>query len=183
MNNTKQSWPDAPKVADALIAAELNKLSMKEREQVFYDIHGVSEVPDEETTFIEKNLAQLDEEIAFLVAHDKASTVVYDQAARQDSNFVWDRKLRLTFLRCENFDPKRSAQRLIKFFDEKLKLFGPEKLTKTITLEDLGQAGRACLESGILQTLPLRDRAGRAVFLWCTALKLDSTIEDRVRNL
>ena len=109
--------------------------------------------------------------------------MAYDQAMRQNSSYVKDRKLRLTFLRCENFDPKRSAQRLMRFFDEKLKLFGPEKLTKNIHLEDLGQGGRTCLESGILQTLPLRDRAGRAVFLWCTALKLDSTIEDRVRNL
>jgi hypothetical protein len=67
------------------------------------------------------------------------------------------------FLRAESFQPKEAAVRIIRFFKEKLLLFGPEKLTKSIVYADLSEDDIESLECGALQVLPQVDRAGRKI--------------------
>jgi hypothetical protein len=54
----------------------------------------------------------------------------YVQAEAQNKEYVTCDKLRLKFLQAEMFNAKLAAERMVRFFDEKKKLFGPEKLTK-----------------------------------------------------
>jgi hypothetical protein len=147
--------------ADALIAQEMAGLSVEEREKSLYDIHGVSDVIEETPNFVREKLAQLNEELAQI-----AEKAAYFQAEVQSRGYVSCSKFRLRFLRAECFDPKLAAERLVRFFQEKLGLFGFEKLTKDIHLSDLDKNDLRCLHAGIGQILPLRDRAGRCVIAW-----------------
>jgi hypothetical protein len=70
------------------------------------------------------------------------------------------------FLRVERYNPKPSAVRLLMYFEEKLKLFGPDMLTKKcIKVSDLDDASYRELLRGAWQLLPGRDRAGRAIIV------------------
>ena len=149
---------------DALLASELNQLSLKEREQVYFDVHGVSDSVNEEPGFVDRCLDSLE-------AYTDGFSGAYAFALSQNEDYVKNREFRLMFLRAENFDVHRAADRLKMFFEEKLKLFGPEKLAKDITVDDLDEDDLVCLNSGQLQVLPLRDRAGRAVISWMSMLK------------
>ncbi len=67
------------------------------------------------------------------------------------------------FLRAEDYHTENAARRIFTYLRIKLELFGRDKLTRDILLDDLGEDGRAYLESGALQILPKRDTSGRRV--------------------
>jgi hypothetical protein len=169
--------PDPPSL-DAVLAKELNELSLEQREKVYYDVHGVSEAVEETPESIRKSLQEIDLEISKI--HPKAA---YDRANEQNENpgYVNNPKFLLMFLRAANFDSKSAAERVVRFLDEKLKLFGPAKLAKELHINDMDDENRKCLQSGVIQVLPLRDRAGRAIVTWMPQLRGKSSIESRVR--
>jgi hypothetical protein len=150
------------KDVDSMIAMELSAMSMQEREQSYFDIHGVSDVIDETPEFLEEKLREFDEELA-KIAKDRCA---YSLAEAQDKEYVRSNKFRFKFLRANNFDARLAAERVIRFFKEKLNLFGVETLARDIKMSDLGQEGRRWLESGIGQLVPQRDRSGRCVIAW-----------------
>ena len=176
---TKSSNSDLSKGPDFLLAKMMNQLSVQEREKVYYDIHGVSGAVQERPKFLGKRLVQLDLEIIKLASHPNA--LAYRLAESQNPDYIADASFRLKFLRAELYDPPRAANRLIGFFAEKLKLFGMERLTSDITLENMDSADYECAESGILQLLPLTDQSGRAVILWSTVLRTEKmSLQSRV---
>jgi hypothetical protein len=145
---------------------ELSPVSRAEREQLhFSDIDAVSDAIDETPEFLEANLAKLENELANMTKNKE----VYLQAEAEDNGYTRCRQLRLKFLRAESFDAKKAAERMAMFFEEKLMLFGPKLLAKDVKLRDLDENDIKCLESGIGQLLPQRDRAGRCVFAWIMA--------------
>jgi hypothetical protein len=143
---------------DSLLAKELNQLSMRERETIYEEIHGVDKGVEETPELDAASLAYLDQELRKIPFKP-----AYDQAARLSPHYVTDRKFCLKFLRADSFDPKKAAIRLVKFMEEKLKLFGPKTLVREVYLSDMNKDDITCLKSGCLQLLPLRDRAGRAI--------------------
>ena len=161
--------------AETLLAKELSKLSVKDREQVFYDMHGVSEAVEETPTLITESLSAMESEILKIPEQD-----AYQKAKSQNQAYVDDPKLHLKFLRAERFKTEPAAARLVKFFEVKRNLFGDEMLTKDIRFSDLEESDRRCVESGISQILPLRDRAGRVVAVWLPMLRGDSSLPSRV---
>jgi hypothetical protein len=174
MNSAKLS-EDLPMImiknnnGDSMLANELSAMSVEEREKVYYDIHGVSEIQKEEPQFLETSLARLEEEIQKI---SKASREAYDQALLQNADYVTARKFRLKFLRADSFCPRSAAARLVKFLEQKSMLFGVEKLTQDIKLSDLDASDNRCIEAGICQLLPFRDhQAGRGIQHWMPMLK------------
>ena len=150
------------KDVDTIVANELSAMSMQEREQSYFDIHGVSDAIDETPEFLEEKLSELDEELA-KISKNRAA---YSLAEAQNKEYARCNKFRLKFLRADAFDARLAAERLIKFFEEKLKLFGVETLARDIKMSDLDQDGKRWLESGIGQLVPERDRSGRCVIAW-----------------
>eukprot|EP00980_Cylindrotheca_fusiformis_P000126 scaffold22_cov93-Cylindrotheca_fusiformis.AAC.4 len=121
---------------DSLIAQALKRMSMKERETAYHELHGVDEATIETSEFLENCLEAVGIEIDTMkLSHHKG--LAYNLAEVISSDYVHAPELRLKFLRSERFDARKSADRLIRFFDCKLQLFGPEKLCKDITLDDL----------------------------------------------
>jgi hypothetical protein len=146
--------------ADALVAREMVAMSVQERELSLNDIHGVSDVIDEEPSFVRAKMEELEMELSKLTNKGKEA---YVQAEAQNKEYVTCDKFRLKFLRAEMFDARLAAGRMVRFFDEKKKLFGPYKLTREIKLWDLDKDDQKFLERGIGQILPQRDRAGRCI--------------------
>jgi hypothetical protein len=159
----------------ALLAQELNKLSFQDREKVFSDIHGVSDVVEETPDFVAERLAGLESALASI-----DSKPAYDQAKQQDPEFVSNRDFLLKFLRADNFDSPKAAQRMIKYLDAKLVIFGPVRLTKKITLNDFTKEDMIVALSGLGSILRLRDRAGRLVMCWMSMLRGESAFISRV---
>jgi hypothetical protein len=160
----------------SILAKEMTVLSIKERESVFHDLHGVAEPIKEEPELISKSVAELDVEIA-----NAPNRKAYEQANMIDPEYVHRLEFRLMFLRSERFDVKRTSSRLLRHFEIKLQLFGPDCLAREIRYEDLNEGAVECLKRGYFQVLPLRDRTGRA--LTCMMPKLrGGSPEDSVRQ-
>jgi hypothetical protein len=147
-----------PDDVDALLAKELNQMTFQERELMYEEIHGVEEIHEETEDFLNASLAALEQEIRRLPQRE-----LYEQAERISKAYVTDRKLRLMFLRAECHDPRKAAVRLVRFLKEKVRFFGPETLARNLCLSDLDHDDLAFLRSGLIQLIPARDRAGRAI--------------------
>ena len=143
---------------DSLIAKEFNQLSVKERELVYEEIHGVERGIDETKEFLNQRLSEMEHEIQKL--HPKTA---YDMALQTNPAYIHDPKLRLMFLRCDHLNPRDAARRFVKFTEGKLQLFGPKALARPVVLSDLTSQDMNTLRSGVLQLLPARDVAGRAI--------------------
>jgi hypothetical protein len=146
--------------SEKMIAEELSKLSLQDREKAYEDVHGVRNLVEESQQLIEKSLLDMEQELKSV-----DNRFAYDEAERVSKDYVSCRKLRLMFLRATLFDPKKAASRLVDFFNFKLELFGAEKLVKNITYEDLGEDGMEAMKEGAQQILPSRDSQGRAVVI------------------
>ena len=166
---------------DSMISSELNELSLKEREMAYEKIHGVEKITEETPSFVFQKLEALDMEICKI--RDKPA---YDLAETTNPDYVKDKKFRLMFLRADEFDARKAAKRLVSFMEAKKKHFGEQTLTRSLYLSDLDQDDIEALKSGVMQVLPVRDRAGRAIFFeghtmyrkqWKTASNLVSTSE------
>jgi hypothetical protein len=165
-----------PAYASAMLAKEMNQLSVEEREKILEDVHGIPRVADEPQEFIEACLALLGKELNII-----SNKAAYDLASSMSKEYTSRRTRRLMFLRAESFDPCKAASRMVRFFEEKYQLFGADKLTKDIVLADLDPDDIATLEKGIYQVLPEKDCAGRKVICFFPKLlKMVPTIQNVV---
>ena len=166
---------------DSLVAQDLNSLSMAERERILHDLHGVAETTIEHATQIARCLHSLDVELQRLANRSTsvapavdngrpktssdgghaASIAAYKMAKQLSPEYVSNRMFRLMFLRADQFDGKQAAVHIVNFFRAKLDLFGPTKLVKDITLDDLNEDDKLILHSGVLQASDEKDQAGR----------------------
>jgi hypothetical protein len=177
-----------PRVEDIekLAACEMNQLSMQSREQILYDLHGISETLireiDETPAFTQDHLAKLQLAINEIPTADR---VAYNIALTNNPSYVDDPEFQLQFLRSDLFDPQKAAIRYTKHFQAKLELFHEDLLCQDITQDDLGafyQDSVKCLYSGWIQELPIRDISGRLVsVLFNQAMDPALSPEDKVR--
>ena len=80
--------------ADALLVKYLSSLAMEEeREESYYDIHGVSDVIDESPEVVVEKSTKVDEELVQIPNKD-----AYLQAAALNKEYVISRQFRLQFL-------------------------------------------------------------------------------------
>jgi hypothetical protein len=168
----------------ALLAQELHKLSFQDREKAFSDVHGVSDVVEETPDFVAERLAGLESALASIdsepASMDNKNKSVYNFAKEQDESYVKALDFQLKFLRADNFNPAKAAARMIKYLEAKQKLFGPDKVTHNITLDDFSDEDVQVARSGLGSLLPLRDRAGRLVLCWMTQLRGEFSFLSRV---
>jgi hypothetical protein len=143
---------------DKVLAQEVHNLSLQERNRVYEEIHGVAEPLQEEPDFIAQRLSELSLHLSTI-----QTKKAYDFAFQQSPEYVNDRALCLQFLRSNDFDTHKAAQKLVACFDFKMELFGQEKLAQNITLDDLYENDLTYLRSGAIQILPATDRIGRQI--------------------
>ncbi|CAJ1970008.1 unnamed protein product [Cylindrotheca closterium] len=153
--------PDLDNQAESAIAKLMSALSSEAREKAYKDMHGVPDVAMESPELLQKGLGQLQFEIDNII--DKPA---YNQALKQDPNYVCDEEFRTLFLRTDEMNPGLAALRIVRHFQLKLDLFGSECLTKTITQDDLDRDDMEALYAGRGRVLPSKDRAGRTLNLF-----------------
>jgi hypothetical protein len=163
---------------DSFLAKELNRLSLAEREKAYYDLHGVADVVEETPEFVDKCLADLEDEICKREDNKNA----YEMAKKVNPEYICGRGFRLKFLRAGRFVPKDTATRLVGFLEEKLKLFGPKPLARELLLSDLNQDDMVLLRAGYFSIVPLTDSAGRAIAVQVPFFRGEESIETRVRT-
>ena len=144
----------------SLIASELTKLSIEDRDKALEEVHGVVENTEEDPEEMETLYFQVKEELK-RIRYKQA----YEKAAFLSNSYVTDPEFVLPFLRADNYNPRSAAIRLAEYFKYKLELFGEHTLVRDIMYDDLSDDDKAVLHSGFVQSLPASDRAGRHVIV------------------
>lgn len=160
-NNTNQySDPnDAIKETEDFLAAEMNKLSVQERQKALDDVHCVGEELQETPEMVEKLLADFDDVV------QATPNPTYQMAFNQNRSYVEDPSFRLRFLRAYlNEDIGRSVLQMMDFLEQKAKYFGNEKVAQEITLGDLSAAEKELMISSLFHIQASTDRNGRTIF-------------------
>ena len=138
---------------------------------------GGGRLPKEDPEMIRQRLRELEQYLLKAVYYTSTSSSSSSQssssvsggaaalklAVEQNPSYVQDKDFRLMFLRSEDYNAKLAATRVMNFFETKRELFGEEKLTKDITLDDLDDDDMYALKSGGFQILPIPDRSGRRI--------------------
>lgn len=146
-------------------SSDLNKLTREEREEGLYDLHGVAEAIQEEPSFVQKSLDQLQEQLTRIKLRP-----AYDKVLFLNPHYVMSRNFRLLFLRADRFDTAKAARRLVDHFELKLELFGYECLGRPITMENLDNDSKELFRSGAYWLTDSFDRSGRKILLFSDSL-------------
>ena len=146
-----------------LIANELNKLSVQERERLYDEIHGVACLQNETPEFIEDIMKKFDIALANQIPRPKR--LALERAIFLKPHLLKDTKFKLMFLRADYYDPRKAALRLAEFFDNKRQLFGDHRLVKPIRLEDLTEEEIRLFRTGFYMMLPHPDNSGRPIWI------------------
>ena len=179
--------PDLPPTAiranddedDPFFAEELNRLTFDERNEVLNDLHGVSDVNNENPEYVRNAIRLLLDALDRIPMTEKTAYLI---ALDQNPNYVHDEKFLLMFLRADRFNVDAAALRVTAFLENKMQLFGKDKLGREITYSDLTPDDLAVLESGYAQISPGRDRAGRAILCLMPTLYKIKKLQSKVRT-
>jgi len=145
--------------ATTLLSQALEGLSVNERAHAYEDVNGVPRVVSETHALIQNSITNLQSNLMAITQKP-----AFNQACQQDAAFCCNPAFCLMFLRSESFDCKRAAERMVRHFEVKRKLFGDGLLTTRITLKDLTKEEQQLFaKGGSTQLLPARDAANRMV--------------------
>jgi hypothetical protein len=143
-----------------LLAEELSNLTVKERERVYEEIHGVADITDETPEFVSSSLESM--RSAFVII-PKPQRKALDRALFLRPTLESDDNFYLMFLRSERFNGAKAARKLCRYYENKLELWGDDKLARPITLEDLTEFETEQIYQGNYQFSPNKDQGNRPV--------------------
>ena len=127
-------------------------------------------------------LQALDNEILKLPS---SATAAYRQALAKCPGEVSVER-RKAFLHCEDGNPSLAAQRLARYWDFRLEMFGPDKCFLPMTLTGaMADEMMPMAERRVFQLLPCKDKGGRSIILATLANRDFSiySIEQEIMNL
>ena len=164
-----------------LSSFELRCLTQLSHGCLLQEIHGVAEyAPEEYTTEkLQRSLHLLSEALACIKdkpAYDKAQEIASNNKDSDKENFtslVNDEDFRLKFLRAEQFNPQKAAERMVKNLNLLDRYLGTVGLSRPICISDLDTEGLQIMKAGTFQLLPFRDRTGRRIAVRIGPLGLD----------
>ena len=185
----EEETAEDPDAVDEVLVRSMMSLSVRDRNQIQEEIHGVRCLAVEETPeLIARALAELNTEIeertidsekrAYLRSQEpprRGDAVVPGQPPMGAAGsavlppeetkppYTSDDEFRLRFLRCELFDVRKSAKRMLSFLDLALELFGDYALRRPIRLSDFSKEEIRYMRNGRFQIMLSRDRSGRRV--------------------
>ena len=132
----------------------LRQQPQSDQQRAEQDLIGINAEDDLEMEISMDKIQELEARIQ-AIEHKPA----WDMA--MEMNPEYPRTLMVPFLRSVDGSAKKASKRLVRHFETKLDLFGPEKLVRPIELNDLSEDDLEALNSGGFQVLPKKDRAGR----------------------
>jgi len=151
----------------SLPSSTLLSMSAEERMQALQDIHGVLDIPEEDPAIVETKVKEMVQKLA---QFEPSRREALDEAIRQNPEYV--ERCRLAFLRAEEFDTEKAAQRMAAHFALRFELFETtDVLGRDMMISDLAarKEDLPMLENGAIQLLKHRDRIGRPIILFFPA--------------
>ena len=126
------SVPTDKESIDNLLATEMSQLSMKEKESIYFELHGLTDPIKETPCKISQALKDFDDillakELEHAASGDNSSNNEIEEyllAKSIDTRFTENLKLRLQFIRATRYEVDESVRRFLKYFSSKLELFG-----------------------------------------------------------
>ena len=180
---------------DDLLSKELLQLSFQDRNAIQDEIHGVQTLAPEETPdMIKAALDNLSIEISMIsdsqkVAYNRSqeisssSTSSTATSTSSSTSYINSPDFRLRFLRCDLFNAKKAALRIVNFVDLILEIFGDFALHRPIQMTDFNRDELQVFRIGLQQLLPYRDRSGRRIFACVGGFGLHTPLMTRVSCL
>jgi hypothetical protein len=167
-NMTFPITQDDADIVDTALANEIASLNIMDHDKVSFDVHGLDRVEDnEEPEQLQEKFSEFNNEMKKLLSCEKntATTAAMKEVLELYPDFVEDKIL--MFLRSVRFNAKSAARKMVNHFQEKKDKFGNGDgvMGRDVELSDLSRADMNILESGMLQVLPIRDTAGRFIFV------------------
>mmetsp|Transcript_27829 Transcript_27829/g.39154 ORF Transcript_27829/g.39154 Transcript_27829/m.39154 type:complete len:364 (+) Transcript_27829:42-1133(+) len=142
---------------------ELAAITPEARQKLHHEISGLQPDIQETHALISSSLEAL--EIAIDSIEEKEA---YETALFVDPVNIQDDSYRLAFLRADRFDVDAAAQRIVKYWDRKVELFGADIAFKVDSdILDLKVEDYQALIKGGIQILPNRDEFGRLLVFMC----------------
>ncbi|VEU41735.1 unnamed protein product [Pseudo-nitzschia multistriata] len=156
-------------------------LTHSDRNSIIEEIHGVNtHIQEESPDLIRSSLLSLSTELRALVQDNAANgntnskepslstAYILSQCIGSSSKrtYVNTPEFQLRFLRCDNFDARAAAIRMMKWLNLVHEVYGAYALYRPIQITDFTRRERKILQSGWLQVLPFRDRSGRRALIW-----------------
>jgi hypothetical protein len=150
---------------EKVLTREMESLTFVDRTRVQEEVHGVANLcPTEAPAMVDNALKAMQQHLD-IIPHK----TIYNKISPK--SYLHSRDWRLRFLRCELFDAKKAAERLVTFTNNMIEQYDMEVLERPLRLSDLklksGSRGKEVMESfksGHVQLLPFRDRSGRRIF-------------------
>ncbi len=127
---------------------------------------------DEIPSFIQERRKEFHDELQRI-----DSKTAFGHAIQQAPQYV--ESLEISFLRAEDWNPRKASIRMLNFFEAKSSLFGLQVLGRRLQIDDLDSDDQICLRSGSFQILPSRDKDSKRVL--CFFPK--NSADDRTRSL
>ena len=143
------------------------QLSLKDRNDIQEEIHGVKCLaPLETTEFLERSIAELDAELQTIILSSLNAAALLLAKSLGRESYANDAEFKLRFLRCELFDVPAAALRLCEYLNQVRSLFGDVALQRELQLQkDFTREEIREFRKGYFQLLPFRDRSGRRIII------------------
>lgn len=171
-----QKKPDA---IDDILSNGLMQMSLQDRNAISEEIHGVQTLAREETPeMLSESLAKMAAEIDSIPCK-----TAFDKSQQHPNTYVNSDDFRLKFLRCELFEEKNAASRMVNFLDMASELFGDFALRRQIQMSDFSREELQHFRVGHQQLLPYRDRTGRRIFASVGGFSVKVPLVTRVKIL
>ena len=169
-------------VSVSQVSKTLLDLSVKDRNDIYEEVHGATCLAPEETPeFLSASLDMFHYELTRIdrkPAYDRAQKILEKSPPGTSPSYIHTANFKLRFLRCELFDACKAAKRYCKYLDLLLGLHGDIALVRPIVMKDLSREEIIFLRSGIFQPLGCRDRSGRRIV--CCIPNKDTTFKSQI---
>jgi len=167
---------------DTLLSRDLLNISLKERNAINEEIHGVQTIaPEESPSMIQAALLDLYGCMETMPSKEKVA-YLRSQELNPDT-YINGSDFRLRFLRCDLFDVEKAAARMANFLDLMLDLFGDCVLKRPLQISDFSWEEMQVFRHGHFQLLPYRDRSGRRIFAFVGGFAIDMPLATKVKIL
>ena len=133
--------------SEDLVSQALAEMTSRERDKIFNSIHGVQIGTQEEPQAVQMAIIELQKRLAEM----RTSSPAFMLAESMNYSFVHNRDDYLKFLRVDDFDVRKAATRMIKYYEFRRDVFGESVLCKTPSLDELTSEEIKILRKGSLQ--------------------------------
>lgn len=173
LHQSESEMDEKTAYSDADLAIDLNRLTFEERQAIFEEIHGVSDLIPETPEFVASKVQEL-----FQVLENLSSSVVkrtaWDRAVFYRPSLLSDTEHALLFLRARRFEAHDAAHLILQYYEKRYLLWENTPLVfvrRVIKWDDLSGLEQTIVRSGFSLNLP-RKRESSALTISYTNASL-----------